>query len=140
MDDQNSLDMQAQRDFEFTQGIRKNLIMELTKKGPLPETKDDSQILLTAMKDMDAQNIQRLRVKVEDKNGDNMAGMAVMVSNILREINGAAFRFDEPTKAVSDAYVKRLPATIDPVKTVPGELSTDPAQGDYGTFIAKMKS
>lgn len=140
MDNSTQLDIQAQKEFEFTQNIRKNMIMDLTKNGPTPASREDASTLLTAMKDMDAQNIQRLRVKVEEKIGGTMAGMASTVSAILREVNPSAFTFGKQTKDVTDAMAKTLPSTVEKAVIVPGELSVDPPQGDYNSFITKMKS
>lgn len=140
MSSQKELDIQAQKDFEFTQGIRKNMVISLIAKGPLPEAREDSQVLLQTMRDMDTQNIQRMRIKVEEEGNGNMQNMAAMVSHVLREVNPSAFSFPSQHKDVTDVMAKALPATILPAETVPGELAVDPPQGDYHAFIARMKS
>ena len=139
MSNNNELDLQAQKDFNFTQNIRRNLVVEMTKKGPVPETKEDAQTMLQAMRDMDAQNIQRMRIKVEENVSGTVAGMASMVSAVLREVNPSAFAFINPNSDAVNLMAKSLPVATNPAVTVPGELAVNPAQGDYNTFITKMK-
>lgn len=134
------LDIEAQRDFELTQGVRRGIVQELLKKGPVPDTKEDSQTLLQTLRDMDAQNISRLRIKVEEKQADNSAMAAQMVSAVLREINPSHFAVPVQSHTVAAESVKQLPVeVVDNYQTVPGELEVNPPQGNIKDFMEKMR-
>src|SRR5574344_1775090 len=92
--DERSLDLIAQGEFEYAQKIRKDLIVALTPEGKMPNDKENQVVLLQTLRDMDAQNIQRLRIKVEDKAADNLSNMSAVVSTILREINPKSFEIE----------------------------------------------
>lgn len=130
------LDMQAQTDFEFTQNIRRKMVTTLTPNEQAPTNKEDQQVLLQTLRDMDSQNIQRLRVKVEEKTGGAIANLSSMVSSVLREINPNNFTI--PSNSASTPVIA-LPNEVEKAVPVPGEMDIDPPQGDYNNFIKQMK-
>lgn len=139
--DERSLDLIAQGEFEYAQKIRKDLIVALTPEGKMPNDKENQVVLLQTLRDMDAQNIQRLRIKVEDKAADNLSNMSAVVSTILREINPKSFEIENNVpKDVVDVAAKFLPESVPAAVPVEGEMAINPPQENYDDFVKKMKT
>lgn len=134
------IEAQTTSDFEYTQNIRRGIAATLTATSPMPNSKEDAQVLLQAMRDMDSQNIARLRVKVDEKAADNTAAAAAMVTQVLREVNPRMFAPSPGTRPDIVVEAKVIPEEISGTfKAVPGEMDTSPAQGNVADFFKKMR-
>lgn len=141
MSNLSELELEAQKEFEFTQSIRKNFIIKLTENNQLPSDTKEQKVLLEALRDMDNQNINRLRIKVEDKATDVFSNMGPMVTGILKELKSNAFTMPDnlPTDYI-ESRAKKLPEEASEIDIVPGELDTVAPQGNYEDFIKRMKT
>lgn len=63
-------DLSAEGLLKYSQGVRKNLVKDMTRGG-LPQEKSDRQVLLQALHDMDQTSVNRLKLDVDKENAAN---------------------------------------------------------------------
>lgn len=119
----------------YTRGVRVTVVKELTRNGAVPSENGDKSLLMTALKDLDAQAINKKRLVIEEKGADNTS---LIVAQLLKEVNRkTAFRQVEGdgTSPVIDVSAKVLPDHIEAPTILPGEGEVNPAQMDYESFM-----
>jgi hypothetical protein len=119
----------------FTRGVRVAAVKELTRSGAVPAENGEKALLMTALKDLDSQAINKKRLVIEEKGADNSS---LIVAHLLKEVNRkTAFKQvpGAPGGPVIDVAAKVLPDTIDGPVILPGEGEVNPAQMDYESFM-----
>lgn len=122
--------------YAFTQGIRMRVVKSLTAKSAVPDENANKMLLVSMLKDMDAQAASRVRIKQDSGAAAGMAGMAAMVTQILRQVDVRSYRLPEAI----DVEARTLPSSMTVPSIVPGEMDVNPAQGNIDDFMRKMKT
>lgn len=104
----------------YSQQIRRRIVNDRMKEGP-PKDKDDVDIVLKALKDMDSTAINDRRNNIEEKNGDNARTVVDAIQQYMKGVNASPF-----ARNPDGSGHKPLPS-FDPnrageVTTVPGEM------------------
>lgn len=117
----------------YTRGVRVTVVKELTRNGAVPSENGDKSLLMTALKDLDAQAINKKRLVIEEKGADNSS---LIVAHLLKEVNRkTAFKQVDGNGPVIDVTTKVLPDHIEAPTILPGEGEVNPAQMDYESFM-----
>lgn len=119
----------------YTRGVRVTVVKELTASGAVPSESADKALLMTALKDLDQQAINKKRLVIEEKGADNSS---LIVAHLLKEVNRKTAFKQVPgssESAVVDVAAKVLPDFIEAPKVLPGEGEVNPAQMDYESFM-----
>lgn len=99
---------------DYTQKLRKGLVSDITARG-MPEDKDDRQVLLQTLRDMDGTSINRLRLDV-DKDVAANAREAQEIIKRLYDVKPHGLR-EHPVEGhvvnVPDAEIPALDFTSD---------------------------
>lgn len=116
-----------------SQLVRKKLVDELVKDGKVPTDNDSQYVLLSALKDMDKQVIDKRRAAIEDKN----TNVAKVVADAVTKIAGM-FAGNDPFKrrGVGEIPVverDRIPEYI----PAPGETEIGLTSDNYDGFMSK---
>jgi hypothetical protein len=117
----------------YTQGVRKDIIVALTKQGIPSEAPDTVNLMLKTLGDMDRNSLGRMRLKVEENAGKGLAGAAVVVAEMLNKM-GNMRPFQSPVP-VARGGAPELGHDIPPPSLVAGEIDTNAAQRSYDAFI-----
>ncbi len=123
----------------YTQNVRKHVVEQIVGGGKFPTEAADKSLLLSALKDMDAQEINKKRLVIEQKGADNDAAF---VAGVLRHIDPkTAFRAAQPGEGqIVDAASRVLPASVPDPVVLPGEGDVNPGQMDYQSFMISQGS
>lgn len=130
-----SAEQKMEEQYAFTQDIRMRVVKSLTAKSAVPDENANKMLLVSMLKDMDAQASSRVRIKQDSGAAAGMAGMAAMVTQILRQVDVRQYRLPEAI----DVEARTLPASMVTPSIVPGEMDVNPAQGNIDDFMKKMK-
>lgn len=119
----------------LTQGTRKRLLDDIIKNG-IPTDKDERELLLSTLNDMDRTALGNKRIGAAEK----MAGADRLVSEAIIRITsqfGTANPFQGQTEAITipSADVKQLPAA----NPVPGETGVGLELTNFDEFIDKFE-
>lgn len=118
----------------FSQGIRKDLVTDMTKGG-LPEDNKDRAMLLTALADMDRVAISNKRIGSQEKaNGSNLL-VAMAMAKLTENLGGKnPFETDVTPGRTLDADLEKIPD----VETVEGEMHIGAEDNCYEEFMKKF--
>jgi ABC-type antimicrobial peptide transport system ATPase subunit len=119
----------------YTHSKRRDIVNTLTAKG-VPDDPDVIKILLTTLKDMDSQTINRKRIKVDEKTNDVQAQSAAVIAKILSSMTNVTAN---ATLDISAEYrvIPSLPDSIAAPVLVAGETDLIAATLTYGEFLEK---
>lgn len=113
------------------QKIRKEIITTITKYG-IPEDKDSQYVLLTTLKDMDKQVVDKKRLSIDDKNS-NIALTVAKAVNTITEL----FEHEDPFKRQSNGVVPILDKEKVPEYTPAlGEMEQGISNETYENFMS----
>lgn len=82
--------------FEYTQTVRRNVLEEMLDKGNLADF-EQQRTILTALKDMDKQQVDRSRLQIDDKNGATNEMVLEIVSNMSKRFPRGMAEEPDPT-------------------------------------------
>lgn len=118
----------------YTQGKRKELVEKITANG-MPGDKSEQVVLLEALSGMDRAALSTLKMKSEERIGNQQAQAAAFVASVLTQTGrNKVFQVDHPVE-------REIPSLGNDVPTpqiVDGELDQTATQLDYATFMSKM--
>lgn len=129
-------DLSAEGLLRYSQGIRKNLVKDMTGKG-MPEDKEERMQLLQALRDMDQTSVNRMKLDVDKEQAAN--GKAV------QEIVERMFNVNPRGLAVAPGEeVDRLPEPnpqdIPDVDLEDGETEIGLRQESSKDFLERMEN
>lgn len=81
---------------DFTQNIRKQMVRNLVARG-LPDQKEDTELLLTTMRDMDRVALGRMKIQT-DKEGNANGRLAQEIVDRLFKLNPHGLASDTPVR------------------------------------------
>jgi len=114
---------------KYTQGVRKELVKDLTFGG-MPTAEENRKLLLATLKDMDSNALGNKKIKVEEKVGMSQANANALVAEVLRVVgNGDAFVIEGSARTAPS-----LPDTIGLPNLVPGETDINAKPISYENF------
>lgn len=118
----------------FTKGVRITAVKKLTENGFVPSENGDKAMLITMLKDLDSQAINKKRLVIEEKGADNSS---LIVAALLRQVDKkTAFRHVEGSGSdVVDVTTRVLPDELPNPDVLPGEGEVNPPQLDYEGFM-----
>ena len=100
----------------------------------LPEDPGDRKTIVSILKDIDAQALGRMRIKVEEKANTNQEEAAGIIAQILAATGGhSPFKLATPL----NREAPMLPNDIPPPILVEGETSTVVSTTNFDEFMAK---
>lgn len=104
----------------YSQHIRRRIVNEKMRNGP-PKEKDDVDIVLKALKDMDSTAINDRRNNIEEKNGDNARTVVDAIQQYMKGVNSSPFARlpDGSARASLPSFDE---SRAGDVSTVPGEM------------------
>src|SRR5574343_533771 len=118
---------------DYTQGIRKRLVDELTKDH-LPVDKDSRITLLATLSDMDKQTLTMKKINTDDKN----AGIDRKVSLLLAKYNASATR-DQFAHSGDGGEIPD--PNLDPLDAVAeGEMAIGISSENVQSFMEKFET
>ena len=119
----------------FSRNIRLELVKQYTKDGRIPQDPEQAEVLLKALKDMDASTFTRMKIKSDEKNTTAMANSAALVAEALKTINGNTGR--GVTNAVDTVVqqVQELPEHLKRQDFIPGEMDQGTQNTTYDAFM-----
>ena len=119
----------------FTKGVRITAVKKLTENGFVPSENGDKAMLMTILKDLDSQAINKKRLVIEEKGADNSS---LIVAALLKQVDKkTAFRqLDDSNGQVVDVSSRVLPEDLPNPDVLPGEGEVNPPQLDYESFMA----
>ena len=117
---------------EFGLDIRRRIAVDMTKDG-LPQDAERVGTLLKILDGVDKVALSRKRIEADLQSADMLASSAV-VAEVLSQVNRkTAFRVEGGGRGrVIDHDAIVIP------ETVPGEMSVNPDQVDYDSFMKKF--
>ena len=116
---------------DYVHTKRTEIITSLTKSG-VPSDVDTLRVLITALKDMDSQAINKKRIRVEEKTSDLQAQSAALIARVLMSTD---------TKInINNIHnvMPSLPKDIPAPMLVDGEIDIFPTEITYDTFISNF--
>lgn len=119
----------------YTKGVRVSIVKDLTRTGTVPADNANKALLMTALKDLDQQAINKKRLVIEEKGADNSS---LIVATLLRQVDKKSVFRQVPGEAgskVIDVTAMVLPDDIETPKALPGEGDVNPPQMDYESFM-----
>lgn len=120
-----------ERSLEYTQGVRKRIVDELTEKG-IPQDKGILIAVLHTLDGMDRQTLGKMRIKTDDKAATSQAAAAGMVAQILTQMNPKQLERHDPTR-----LAPTLGKEFEDVELIEGETAGGTQGGDYEGFTKK---
>lgn len=76
-------------DLDFTQNMRKRLVHSIVKDEKMPEDRDNQEVLLASLRDMDKNSMDRKKIIKED---DHQSMAADMVAGFLSTLHQSAHK------------------------------------------------
>lgn len=123
----------------LTQGIRVNIVRELTKKaaanGGLPGDMEDREALFKQLDGLDKLAISRKRIEADREQSTGVSQAVGLISQLLRQ--SKSHYGDLPDAA--DREPPRLDNSVPAPELVFGETEVEPPQLDYNSFVASVK-
>ena len=120
----------------FTHQARKNIVGHLTKKG-VPDDVEQQRILLSTLKDMDQSALGRKKIKVEEKQNDNQAAAASLISELLLAATNR--RTHNVIDVTPNREIPVLGSDVPPPVLVDGETSdVGSCQETFDSFTQRM--
>lgn len=118
-----------EQDLNKTRQVRSDIITALTAKG-IPEDLDTLRLLTTVLVDSDRTSLGRMKIKSEDKNSANNAGVASVMAGFLMKVNAGQIAFN----GSNSNMVPLLPDTIPAPDILPGETDIGVHNTDFDSF------
>ena len=116
---------------ENSQRIRKQIVDKIVEKD-IPTDADTQYVLLSALKDMDKQVIDKKRVAIEDKNSNVASVVAAAVLKISNLMDGADPFKRQSAGLLPQTEIDRLPG----YEALPGELEVGVTNQTYDDFMS----
>lgn len=131
-----SEDLSAEGLLKYSQGVRKNLVKDMTRDG-IPQDKSDRQVLLQALHDMDQTSVNRLKLDVDKENAAN--------GRLAQDLVEKLFNHNPRGLAVSPGHeTDHIPAPKDDeipdVELEEGETEIGLRQETSQDFLKRMES
>lgn len=131
-----SEDLSAEGLLKYSQGVRKNLVKDMTRDG-IPQDKSDRQVLLQALHDMDQTSVNRLKLDVDKENAAN--------GRLAQDLVEKLFNHNPRGLAVNPGHeTDRIPAPKDDeipdVELEEGETEIGLRQETSQDFLKRMES
>jgi hypothetical protein len=119
---------------QFTQGMRRQLVIDMTPEGKMPSDPKDRAIFLQTLADMDRQALTNKRISGDTKRSEDDRKAAALIATIFATIgNKSPFQSDIAGERVID-----VPAVlVEDVELVPGETEIGITRLTYDDFVAK---
>ena len=114
--------------------FRKRIIKEITETK-IPTEVNELYVLLTAMKDMDKQVMDKRKINIDSKNSEMATVVADAVSNISKVLNSSDPLSRENAGNIPITEKDRLPDYV----PVPGETDIGTSTETYDVFMSKNK-
>lgn len=131
----NQSDSPEDQDLEFTRGIRKQLVENMTKGG-LPTDFKDRSLLLTALNDMDRSALGIKKIKSDEGLGNKAAAAASMLATLLNDPRIKSVGIASGDNVRRD--LPMLPVDLVEPEIQEGELDNRPSSESYSTFSDRM--
>ena len=112
--------------------LRKMLVDNLMPGGVVPADAKDVRNILTALKDIDSQQLKIAQIKAEDDNAQSDRDMALQIAKMSEKLSSGANPFATGGQKVS-VDAQQLPK----VDVVEGEFDDAPGEGKFDDFIAR---
>ena len=127
---------QEEEDLDYARSLRKAFIASMVKDRAAPDDRGDKAILLTALKDIDSAALSRMRIKADEKIGQDGAENAAMIAEVLKQVSSKM--------GISPVPVKRdkpvsLPQDIPDPDIKPGETEIGNTNSNFNDFMSMMK-
>lgn len=120
---------------DYTQRIRKKMVTSLMPNDDVPNDPDSQRVILTALNDMDKNDISHKRLKQDDKRNNNDAIIADLVTAILKDpLSNYANSVKATGPSVVDQDHKPL---MENIEVVEGELDIGTHDLTYNTLVGK---
>lgn len=122
----------------FSRNIRLELVKQYTRDGKIPQDPEQAEVLLKALKDMDASTFTRMKIKSDEKNTAAAANSAALVAEALKSINGNTGRgeiIDVAVATVVTPIVQELPDHLKRKDFIPGEMDQGTQNTTYDAFM-----
>lgn len=121
----------------FTRNLRVELVKQYTRDGRIPQDPEQAEVLLRALKDMDASTFTRMKIKSDDKNTAVMANSAALIAEALKQVNGNTGKITILENAAVTNVVAELPSHLKRDGFISGELDQGTVNTTYDEFIKK---
>lgn len=120
----------AESALDYTQGLRKRLVDEMTKES-LPIDKDNRLLLLSSLNDIDKQVLMLKKIASDEKTADTDRKVALMIAKYN-------------TKATRDQFAGNGEGVIpepnlDPLSPLEGETEIGLSSEDVTAFLTKFE-
>ena len=119
----------------FSRNIRLELVKQYTSSGRIPQDPEQAEVLLKALKDMDASTFTRMKIKSDEKNTTAVANSAALVAEALKSINGNTGRGTVDVVDVAVRRVQELPDHLKRQDFIPGEMDQGTQNTTYDAFM-----
>lgn len=120
----------------YVQGVRLQISQNLINQGALAGTSENTELLLSVLKDMGGQAVQQKRIEVDSNTAGALGDASALVNRVLDMIDPNAMQYRGPAIEVP---VRELGENTEGFKAVPGEMDTTPPQGSYQEFVSRMR-
>lgn len=105
--------------------LRDRIISHLTLKGPVPDEKEDRELLMRALEGRDTTILKKAKLKSDDAAAKSQAAQADLIGNFLSRLNGP---------------LNHQPRRSAPVALENDEIIPVPGEKDIGTLPVTYKS
>ena len=119
----------------FTRNLRVELVKQYTKDGVIPNNPEKAEVLLRALKDMDASTFTRMKIKSDEKNTQTVANSAALIAEALKSVNGNTGVITPVAGSVVEKVIEELPAHLIRNDFIKGELDQGTINNTYDAFI-----
>ena len=119
----------------FSRNIRLELVKQYTKDGRIPQDPEQAEVLLKALKDMDASTFTRMKLKSDEKNTAAVANSAALVAEALKSINGNTGRGNVDVIDAAARQIQELPDHLKRQDFIPGEMDQGTQNTTYDAFM-----
>lgn len=121
---------------QYVQGVRLQISQNLINQGALSGTGENTELLLSVLKDMGGQAVQQKRIEVDSNTASALGDASAIVNRVLDMIDSNTGVYNGPAIEVP---ARVLPENTEGFKAVPGEMDVAPPQGSYEEFVKKMR-
>ena len=122
---------------QFTQTVRSQIASNMMQDGALSgHDSKQTNLLLTVLKDMDAQAISSKRIKAEEKSAGVLGDVSALVNRVLDSVNPNSFGVHHGQAPIDVAA--REVQQDNSIQAVPGEMDVNPGQLNKD-FTTKMR-